>query len=116
MIYFIGFGAPVPRTTIGRTATVIFAAIGIPAHFLLIMNVGLLLAIRLQRYAISRKFLEYDQKDPKYLAPIPKWVKVVPFVFGGKYKIISDISILLDYKIDFLLREIDSSQVTERLS
>ncbi|XP_034176350.2 uncharacterized protein LOC117602439 isoform X2 [Osmia lignaria lignaria] len=78
----LGFGAPVPRTTIGRTVTVIFAAIGIPAHFLLIMNVGLLLAIRLQRYAISRKFDEYDQKDPKYLAPIPKWVKIVPFVFG----------------------------------
>ncbi|XP_034176356.2 uncharacterized protein LOC117602439 isoform X5 [Osmia lignaria lignaria] len=81
----LGFGAPVPRTTIGRTVTVIFAAIGIPAHFLLIMNVGLLLAIRLQRYAISRKFDEYDQKDPKYLAPIPKWVKIVPFVFGASY-------------------------------
>nr|XP_012137219.1 PREDICTED: uncharacterized protein LOC100879254 isoform X3 [Megachile rotundata] len=78
----LGFGAPVPRTTIGRTATVIFAAIGIPAHFLLIMNIGLLLAVRLQRYAISRKFVDYDQSDPKYLAPIPNWVKIVPFVFG----------------------------------
>nr|XP_012137220.1 PREDICTED: uncharacterized protein LOC100879254 isoform X4 [Megachile rotundata] len=81
----LGFGAPVPRTTIGRTATVIFAAIGIPAHFLLIMNIGLLLAVRLQRYAISRKFVDYDQSDPKYLAPIPNWVKIVPFVFGASY-------------------------------
>ncbi|XP_017753387.1 PREDICTED: uncharacterized protein LOC108545994 isoform X2 [Eufriesea mexicana] len=79
----LGFGAPVPRTTAGRTVTVIFAAIGIPAHFLLIMNFGLLLAVRLQRYAISRKFTDYDQTDPNCLAPVPKWVKVIPFVCVG---------------------------------
>lgn len=82
-ILFIGFGAPVPRTTAGRTVTVIFAAIGIPAHFLLIMNLGLLLAVRLQRYAISRKFI--DQTDLSYLTPsMPKWIKVMPFVCVGK--------------------------------
>ncbi|KOX68377.1 TWiK family of potassium channels protein 7 [Melipona quadrifasciata] len=74
------FGAPVPRTTIGRTVTVIFAAIGIPAHFLLIMNLGLLLAVRLQRHAIARKFKGYDPTDLSYLPPVPKWVKIVPFV------------------------------------
>ncbi|XP_076757675.1 uncharacterized protein LOC143427420 isoform X4 [Xylocopa sonorina] len=81
----LGFGAPVPRTTAGRTVAVIFAAIGIPAHFLLVMNLGLLLAVRLQRYAISRKFVDYDQRDVKYLAPVPKWVKWVPFVCVASY-------------------------------
>ncbi|CAD1480377.1 unnamed protein product [Heterotrigona itama] len=81
----LGFGAPVPRTTIGRTVTVIFAAIGIPAHFLLIMNLGLLLAVRLQRYAISRKFKGYDPTDLSYLPPVPKWVKIVPFVCVVSY-------------------------------
>ncbi|KAG6798564.1 hypothetical protein HZU73_06130 [Apis mellifera caucasica] len=80
----LGFGAPVPRTTAGRTVTVIFAAIGIPAHFLLIMNLGLLLAVRLQRYAISRKFV--DQTDLSYLTPsMPKWIKVMPFVCVATY-------------------------------
>ncbi|XP_043524207.1 open rectifier potassium channel protein 1-like isoform X4 [Frieseomelitta varia] len=81
----LGFGAPVPRTTIGRTVTVIFAAIGIPAHFLLIMNLGLLLAVRLQRYAIARKFKGYDLTDLSYLPPVPKWVKIVPFVCVASY-------------------------------
>lgn len=81
----LGFGAPVPRTTAGRTVTVIFAAIGIPAHFLLVMNLGLLLALRLQRHAISKKFVNYDPTDPQCLAPVPKWVKIVPFVCGVSY-------------------------------
>ncbi|XP_076669331.1 uncharacterized protein LOC143369363 isoform X2 [Andrena cerasifolii] len=81
----LGFGAPVPRTTVGRTITVIFAAIGIPAHFLLIMNLGLLLALRLQRYAISRKGVEYAQAEVRHLVPVPKWVKIVPFVCLGTY-------------------------------
>ncbi|KOC65824.1 TWiK family of potassium channels protein 7 [Habropoda laboriosa] len=81
----LGFGAPVPRTTSGRTVTVIFAAIGIPAHFLLIMNLGLLLAVRLQKYAISRKLVKYDQTVLHDLAPVPKWVKIIPFVCVGSY-------------------------------
>ncbi|XP_076172176.1 uncharacterized protein LOC143149049 isoform X3 [Ptiloglossa arizonensis] len=76
----LGFGAPVPRTTAGRTVTVIFAAIGIPAHFLLIMNLGLILALRLQRYAISRKSIECNETEAQHLVPVPKWVKIVPFV------------------------------------
>ncbi|CAK9828144.1 TWiK family of potassium channels protein 7 [Anthophora retusa] len=81
----LGFGAPVPRTTTGRIVTVIFAAIGIPAHFLLILNLSLLLAVRLQKYAISRKSVKYDQTDLHYLTPAPRWVKVVPFVCVGSY-------------------------------
>ncbi|XP_043258804.1 uncharacterized protein LOC122401016 [Colletes gigas] len=80
----LGFGAPVPRTTAGRTVTVIFAAIGIPAHFLLIMNFGLIWALRLQRYAIARKKIECEQTEGQ-MTPVPKWVKIVPFVCLGSY-------------------------------
>jgi hypothetical protein len=45
---FQGFGAPVPRTTMGRMAAVIFSAIGIPLHLLLVLNVGMLVAVKLQ--------------------------------------------------------------------
>ncbi|XP_031844977.1 uncharacterized protein LOC116432359 isoform X2 [Nomia melanderi] len=75
----LGFGAPVPRTTAGRTVTVVFAAIGVPAHFLLVMNIGLILALRFQRYAISRKNANCDE-ELKYMAPVPRWVRIVPFV------------------------------------
>ncbi|XP_051175972.1 uncharacterized protein LOC127291086 isoform X2 [Leptopilina boulardi] len=78
LITTLGFGAPVPRTTAGRTVAVIFAAIGIPAHFLLVLNLGLLLAIRLQRYAIRRKNKEKDVEIMDTLS-IPRWVKAVPF-------------------------------------
>ncbi|KAK5643992.1 hypothetical protein RI129_007837 [Pyrocoelia pectoralis] len=44
----LGFGAPVPRTPLGRGAAVLFAAIGIPLHFLLILNIGNLAAGKLQ--------------------------------------------------------------------
>jgi hypothetical protein len=43
-----GFGAPVPRTTMGRISAVIFSAIGIPLHLLLVLNVGMLVAVKLQ--------------------------------------------------------------------
>lgn len=78
LITTLGFGAPVPRTTAGRTVAVIFAAIGIPAHFLLVLNVGLLLAVRLQRYGIRRKIKHKDVEMMDSL-PIPRWVKAVPF-------------------------------------
>ncbi|XP_033342145.1 uncharacterized protein LOC117229648 [Megalopta genalis] len=81
----LGFGAPVPRTTSGRTITVIFAAIGTPAHFLLVMNIGLILALRLQRYAISREKARYDEEELKYLLPVPRWVKIFPFVCIATY-------------------------------
>ncbi|PSN49141.1 hypothetical protein C0J52_14887 [Blattella germanica] len=43
-----GFGAPVPRTTLGRMSAVIFSAIGIPLHLLLVLNIGMLVAVKLQ--------------------------------------------------------------------
>lgn len=84
LLNFAGFGAPVPRTTAGRTVGVIFAAIGIPAHFLLILNFGLMAALRLQRYANARRNLRLDNADPNYSMPMPKWVKIVPFVCSGE--------------------------------
>ncbi|KAL2712641.1 potassium channel subfamily K member 10-like isoform X3 [Vespula squamosa] len=89
----LGFGAPVPRTNAGRTVAIVFAAIGIPAHFLLIMNVGILLAVRLQKYAIRKTSDKKDlQQDPTEICcsppTVPKWVKLVPFVCIGGYYII----------------------------
>ncbi|XP_032454502.1 uncharacterized protein LOC100679891 isoform X5 [Nasonia vitripennis] len=80
----LGFGAPVPRTNAGRTVAVIFAAIGIPAHFLLVLNLGLLLAVRLKRYGIARKY-KSECRDQETLdsLPMPMWVKVVPFAGIG---------------------------------
>ncbi|XP_021932189.1 uncharacterized protein LOC110835848 isoform X3 [Zootermopsis nevadensis] len=44
----LGFGAPVPRTTLGRISAVIFSAIGIPLHLLLVLNIGMLVTVKLQ--------------------------------------------------------------------
>ncbi|XP_066990914.2 uncharacterized protein [Anabrus simplex] len=49
----LGFGAPVPRTTLGRISAVIFAAIGIPLHLLLVLNIGMLVAVKLQCLATN---------------------------------------------------------------
>ncbi|CAG9856852.1 unnamed protein product [Phyllotreta striolata] len=70
----LGFGAPVPRTTSGRGAAVLFAAIGIPLHFLLILNMGNLGAIRLQQLAYRNKCSDVPS------APKPKWLKYFPFL------------------------------------
>lgn len=51
LYYAIGFGAPVPRTVIGRICAIVFAGLGIPVHFLLILNLGLLCAVKLHHYA-----------------------------------------------------------------
>ncbi|XP_008556753.1 uncharacterized protein LOC103577733 [Microplitis demolitor] len=81
----LGFGAPVPRTTAGRTVAVVFAGIGIPAHFLLILNLGLLLAVRLQRYAVHRKYgADYDIEAANSF-PVPRWVKIIPFIWIAGY-------------------------------
>lgn len=81
---FTGFGAPVPRTTIGRTVGVIFAAIGIPAHFLLILNFGVMVALRLQKYALVRRGARLDNAEISHFT-MPRWVKILPFICSGKY-------------------------------
>lgn len=75
----LGFGAPVPRTTLGRGAAVLFAAIGIPLHFLLILNMGNLGAIRLQQLAY-KNFLKEVPSTPK-----PFWLKYFPFLCVAFY-------------------------------
>ncbi|KAK2574941.1 hypothetical protein KPH14_008706 [Odynerus spinipes] len=93
LITTLGFGAPVPRTNAGRTVAIVFAAIGIPAHFLLIMNIGILLAVRLQKYAVSKASDDKDTRQDTTEVhcsppPVPKWVKAVPFVCIGGYYIL----------------------------
>lgn len=61
---FSGFGAPVPRTPLGRGAAVLFALVGIPLHFLLVLNVGNLTAVRLQKGTTEQ----------------PRWLKWFPLV------------------------------------
>ncbi|CAD6240523.1 GSCOCG00008827001-RA-CDS [Cotesia congregata] len=79
------FGAPVPRTNPGRTVAVVFAAIGIPAHFLLIFNLGLLLAVRLQQYAVRKRYgADHDVEAIERL-PVPQWVKIFPFILIAGY-------------------------------
>ncbi|XP_015514858.1 uncharacterized protein LOC107220689 [Neodiprion lecontei] len=89
----LGFGAPVPRTTPGRTVAVLFAAIGIPAHFLLILNTGIFLAVRLQSFAVRRKEQGGNSEDKEAVVhleytTIPRWVKIVPFACIGGYYLI----------------------------
>lgn len=66
---FAGFGAPVPRTTLGRGAAVLFSAIGIPLHFLLIFNIGVLLASKLQK--LSKRNENRPNKSSNWLKWFP---------------------------------------------
>ncbi|KAL6257955.1 hypothetical protein P5V15_011553 [Pogonomyrmex californicus] len=89
LITTLGFGAPVPRTTAGRTVGVIFAAIGIPAHFLLILNFGLTVAFRLQKYALARRGVQLDNNvESSYFGRMPKWIKIMSFVCTVAYYIL----------------------------
>ncbi|XP_050464614.1 potassium channel subfamily K member 10-like isoform X1 [Cataglyphis hispanica] len=88
LITTLGFGAPVPRTTTGRTVGVIFAIIGIPAHFLLILNFGVMIAVRLQRYANAKRDLRHKNVESYSTMPMPRWVKVLPFACSIAYYIL----------------------------
>ncbi|XP_058793786.1 uncharacterized protein LOC131665731 [Phymastichus coffea] len=87
----LGFGAPVPRTTAGRAVALAFAAVGIPAHFLLVLNLGLLLAVRLKRCGTRRSCRRDEGGVPEGgldSAPMPTWVKLAPFVAIGAYYVL----------------------------
>ncbi|KYN20480.1 PREDICTED: uncharacterized protein LOC108760846 isoform X2 [Trachymyrmex cornetzi] len=88
LITTLGFGAPVPRTTAGRTVGVIFAAIGIPAHFLLILNFGLMVAFRLQKYALTRQGVQFNSPESIYSKRMPKWIKILSFVGTVTYYVL----------------------------
>ncbi|XP_012532340.2 uncharacterized protein LOC105834418 isoform X2 [Monomorium pharaonis] len=81
LITTLGFGAPVPRTTAGRTVGVIFAIIGIPAHFLLILNFGLMVAFGLQRYALARRGVQLNNAESRRM---PRWIKIMSFVCSAR--------------------------------
>ncbi|XP_019870502.2 potassium channel subfamily K member 2 isoform X2 [Aethina tumida] len=70
----LGFGAPVPRTPQGRGAAILFAAVGIPLHFLLILNMGNLMAIKLQKLAFKGNPSDLPQPNA------PLWLKWFPVV------------------------------------
>ncbi|XP_011169288.1 uncharacterized protein LOC105202453 [Solenopsis invicta] len=88
LITTLGFGAPVPRTTAGRTVGVIFAAVGIPAHFLLILNFGLMVAFRLQRYSLTRQGVQLNNTNSSYFRRMPRWIKILTFVGAVAYYIL----------------------------
>lgn len=89
LITTLGFGAPVPRTTTGRTVGVIFALIGIPAHFLLILNFGVLVTVRLQRYVLAKQSAQLDNVKSNHSAmPMPRRVKIVLFICSVAYYIL----------------------------
>lgn len=48
---FSGFGAPVPKTPEGRGVAIAFAAVGIPLHLLLVLNIGMAIAAKLHSVA-----------------------------------------------------------------
>lgn len=82
--FVAGFGAPVPRTPLGRGAAVLFAAIGIPLHFLLILNIGNLGAIKLQilAYRNSQTGLPPSSESQ------PKWIKCFPLIAIASYYVL----------------------------
>ncbi|XP_076252528.1 uncharacterized protein LOC143191389 [Rhynchophorus ferrugineus] len=71
----LGFGAPVPRTPLGRGTAVFFALVGIPLHFLLVLNVGNLTAVKMQQLAHRTSSTDVPATLPK-----PRWLKIFPFV------------------------------------
>ncbi|KAH1019580.1 hypothetical protein HUJ04_009374, partial [Dendroctonus ponderosae] len=71
----LGFGAPVPRTPLGRGAAVLFALVGIPLHFLLVLNVGNLTAIKIQQFAFRSR-----PTDIPGVSEPPRWLKWFPFI------------------------------------
>lgn len=74
-----GFGAPVPRTPLGRGATVLFAAIGIPLHFLLVLNIGNLSAIKLQLFVYRKCKTEVPICSESSTSQ-PIWLKWFPVI------------------------------------
>ncbi|XP_050298086.1 potassium channel subfamily K member 6-like isoform X2 [Anthonomus grandis grandis] len=71
----LGFGAPVPRTPLGRGTAVVFAMVGIPLHFLLVLNIGNLTAVKLQQLAFRT-----HSTDVPSMTEQPKWLKWLPFI------------------------------------
>ncbi|XP_022901546.1 uncharacterized protein [Onthophagus taurus] len=75
----LGFGAPVPRTPLGRGAAILFSAVGIPLHFLLILNIGNLTAGIL--YNLATK--EPKTEIPNISTGVTKtatWLKWLPLI------------------------------------
>lgn len=73
-----------PRTPLGRGATVLFAAIGIPLHFLLVLNIGNLTAIKLQLFVYRRCKTEVPLTSDSPTSQ-PTWLKWFPAIAIATY-------------------------------
>ncbi|XP_017779880.1 PREDICTED: uncharacterized protein LOC108565101 [Nicrophorus vespilloides] len=71
----LGFGAPVPQTSLGRGTAVLFSAIGIPLHFLLIINMGNLAAGSLKNLATVKPGSDLPDEPP---VRTRGWLKFFP--------------------------------------
>ena len=87
-ILILGFGAPVPRTTAGRVSAVVFAAVGIPLHLILILNVGQLsaclllsLAARGQRHGLRMPVALIQCCCSRYFSKIIIFYKLIRFFY-----------------------------------
>jgi hypothetical protein len=78
-----GFGAPVPRTLVGRSATLIFSAVAIPLHLILVVNFGALVAESLQRVLVRRRSSQSDLvTSPAWFCWLPVVAVVLHYAFG----------------------------------
>lgn len=76
--YVSGFGAPVPRTPLGRGSAVLFSAIGIPLHFLLILNIGNMTAGILHGLATRETRSEIPNVNASGVKKTARWLKWLP--------------------------------------
>ncbi|KAF4531475.1 hypothetical protein B566_EDAN004247 [Ephemera danica] len=79
----VGFGAPVPRTPLGRTSAVIYSAVSIPLHLLLVVNFGALVADKLElclRRARRRRCS--SERPPAWLSWLPVFAIITYYLFG----------------------------------
>ncbi|XP_065158959.1 uncharacterized protein [Atheta coriaria] len=80
----LGFGAPVPRTSLGRGMAVLFSAVGIPLHFMLIINASSLIAKCLRNLATIKPAGEMPEaKSNRRL-----WYKWFPPIVAVLYYIL----------------------------
>lgn len=72
-----------PRTLVGRSAALIFSAVAIPLHLILVVNFGALVAESLQRVLVRRRSSQSDSvSSPAWFSWLPVVAVVSHYVFG----------------------------------
>jgi len=81
----IGYGSLVPKTQLGKGATVVYAVIGIPLYVLYFLNMGQVLAETF-RWLYTRVYECTGQRKPGQRVPVPStaclWV-IIGYVVAG---------------------------------